>query len=313
MNMKEMTQHDIEAIQEKTRLLQRMTDLILNDILTLYRSGQYIELNQNEKKWQPNNDRIPVWLIWWQGEDAMPDLVKVCYASLQKALPDELCEIHLITQENLEEYISLPEWVVEKFNAGAITITHLSDILRMALLDNYSGLYLDATYLFTEKIEPYSFTDTAFFTLCDRDKDWFDLVQGRWSGNFFYLRPDTYGGTSDVARLFVKYMKNAFYYYWASQDKLTDYYLIDYVIDEAYRSFPQVQSLLDSIPDTNPQVADLIFSLNEKYTPERFSGFTRDTSVFKLSNRIPLSENTESGEPTIIGYLLENKKDLCQG
>lgn len=303
--MNEFTPHDIEAIQKKTALLQRMTDLILNDILTLYKSGQYIELNPDEKKWHPTSDKIPVWVIWWQGEEAMPDLVKVCYAILQNALPEGLCEIHLITQENVGKYIRLPEWIIEKFNAGAITITHLSDILRMALLDNYSGLYLDATYLFTAKIDVDSFTKNDFFTLCDRSKEWFDLVQGRWSGNFFYLRPEAYGGTSDAAHLFVKYMKNAFYYYWASQDKLINYYLIDYVIDEAYWSFPQIQKLFDKVPDTNPQVAGLIFALNEKYTPERYNGFTRDTSIFKLSNRIQLSEKTVDGEPTIFVHLLK--------
>lgn len=76
--MNEFTPHDIEAIQKKTHLLQKMTDLILNDILSLYRSGQYIELNSDEKRWQPTSDKIPVWFIWWQGADAMPELVKAC-------------------------------------------------------------------------------------------------------------------------------------------------------------------------------------------------------------------------------------------
>lgn len=302
--MTDMTQHDIEAIQKKTQLLQKMADLILNDILTLYRSGQYIELNHDEKRWQPNNDRIPVWLIWWQGSEHMTDLVKACFASLHKAIPDELCNIHLITQENIGEYISLPEWIIEKFNNGSIDITHLSDIIRMALLDDYGGLYLDATFYLTDIIPSDFFTDTSFFTLCDRTKDWKDLVRGRWSCNFFYIRPEQYGGSSETAKLFFRFNKNALYYYWASQDRLNDYYLFDYIIDAAYRKLPYVRELLNSVPDTNPQVADLVFSLNEKYTSEKYSMFTKDTNIFKLSNKIPLSTHTSTDDMTIYGYIL---------
>ena len=309
--MNEFTQHDIEAIQKKTKLLQKMTDLILNDILTLYKSGQYIELNSDEKRWQPTSDKIPVWLIWWQGADAMPELVKACYASLQKSLSENLCEIHLITHDNVDEYISLPAWVIEKFNADIIDITHLSDIIRMALLDDYGGLYLDATFYLTAGIPDDFFMEKEFFTLCDRKKDWKDLVQGRWSCNFFYKRVMQYGGTSYAGHLFFKYIKNAFYYYWASQGKINDYYLFDYIIDGAYRHFPEIQSLLDSVPDTNPQVADLVFALNDVYSPETFRAFTRNTGIFKLSNKIPLTTKSASKDTTIYGHIVEKNTILC--
>ena len=49
------------------------------------------------------------------------------------------------------EYISFSDVIVQRFNEGKITLTHLSDILRAKLLYQYGGLWLDATYFISDE------------------------------------------------------------------------------------------------------------------------------------------------------------------
>ncbi|MBQ7073583.1 hypothetical protein IJM86_00620 [bacterium] len=43
----------------------------------------------------------------------------------------------LLTRDNYENYIKLPEFILQKVKKKEISITHLSDIIRMALLKEY--------------------------------------------------------------------------------------------------------------------------------------------------------------------------------
>ncbi|MDY6353067.1 MAG: capsular polysaccharide synthesis protein [Lachnospiraceae bacterium] len=304
--MTQITEKDIIAIKKRTELLQRLFDLLLSDLLTLYRNGNQLELNPGEKQCELPGP-IPVWFIWWQGPKRMPPLVRACLSSLKRALPEDITSLHLITSWNIGQYVTLPSWIKEKASAGKIDPTHLSDIVRMSLLDNYGGLYTDATFYFTEAINRPLLTDRDFFTLCDRKKDWYDLVRGRWSCNFFYKRTDPYGGSSDHTKTFFHFIKNALYLYWAKEDKLQDYYIFDYMIDSAYRNLPGVREIFDSLPDTNPKVADMVFALNDSYSQKRLLEFTADTRIFKLSNKIPLMETTADGKPTLYSWLINRQ------
>ncbi len=69
-----------------------------------------------------------IWSMWWQGEKYCPKTIKLCLASIRKH-----CGSHkfiLITKDNYREYINIPEDIIAKVNAGYISFTHLSDIIR---------------------------------------------------------------------------------------------------------------------------------------------------------------------------------------
>ena len=79
-------------------------------------------------------------------------LVKMCYTRLKQVIDSEKMEIHLITLENYKEYVTFPEHITQKFEQKIITMTTLSDILRMCLLSIYGGMWVDATVFFTDSI-----------------------------------------------------------------------------------------------------------------------------------------------------------------
>ena len=54
-------------------------------------------------------------------------------------------EIVLITQDNLFNYVQFPDYILKKWEAGVITNTHFSDLLRLELLIKYGGTWSDET------------------------------------------------------------------------------------------------------------------------------------------------------------------------
>ena len=108
-----------------------------------------------------------VWVCWFQGMENAPKLVQKCYQSLQENLTDR--EIVLITSENMMEYVQFPEFIIEKWKSGIITHTHMTDLLRLELLIQYGGIWIDATVYCSrksEEIPEYYFDSDLFFYQC---------------------------------------------------------------------------------------------------------------------------------------------------
>ena len=61
-------------------------------------------------------------------------------------------EFIIIDQNNFSKYLELPEWILKKVEKKEITLTHLADIIRMGLLKQYGGIWVDATMFFTKDV-----------------------------------------------------------------------------------------------------------------------------------------------------------------
>ena len=172
----------------------------------------------------------PVWVCWWQGEVNMPDIVRVCYDSICRnsgAHP-----VKLVTSENYTEYISLPDYIVEKVESGDITITHLSDILRMHLLYEYGGYWIDATILLTQTL--YEEKNIEFFTVRTAP-DITYVADGKWT---IYL----IGGSKHC--LLFDFAKTFLHEYWKGESIPIDYFMTDYIVALAYDHLPAVKKMI---------------------------------------------------------------------
>jgi hypothetical protein len=87
------------------------------------------EIKQNE---------LIYWTCWLQGMENAPPMVRSCYNSAQRHSDGH--RIIVITYENLDTYVTLPDFIMEKHKKGYITATHLSDILRLYLLYTYGDI-----------------------------------------------------------------------------------------------------------------------------------------------------------------------------
>lgn len=103
------------------------------------------------------NDKI--FTIWQQGEENAPELVKACFRSIRRNCKQELV---VLDDNNLSDYIQLPEVIMEKYRAGKIRRAHFADICRVELLYQYGGYWMDSTDFATGPI-PQWITDQDFF------------------------------------------------------------------------------------------------------------------------------------------------------
>lgn len=114
-----------------------------------------------------------IWQYWGQGVDApdMPEIVRICFASVDKYKGDY--EVIRLSDDTIAEYVDLPPFVWEKLRHNpSFTRTFFSDLLRVALLRTYGGVWLDATILMTGQFpQSYEQEDHFLFRRDETEKD----------------------------------------------------------------------------------------------------------------------------------------------
>ena len=88
-----------------------------------------------------------IWWCWLQGFDNTPEIVMACHGSLKSNLIDY--EIRIIDSGNWSQYVQLPDYIVERWNKKQIPSALFSDLLRLQLLIEYGGSWIDSTVLCT--------------------------------------------------------------------------------------------------------------------------------------------------------------------
>ncbi len=242
--------------------------------------------------------KIPVWVCWWQGEGAMPELVKLCYHRLHQVINPDTMEIHLITLDNFREYVSFPYHIEQKYQQKLITMTTLSDILRMHLLSKYGGLWVDATVFFTSAFSE-DFFRKSFYSqkMANTPAAQREACKSLWCG--FCMAG--YAGQP----LF-QFTRDAFLEWWKLHDDIPDYVLIDYLIMVGYRHFLRIRELVDQVPNNNVGVFEMYKVLNQEYTPELYRELTKDNWIHKLTYKMELNKVTAEGRDTLYGFLMKD-------
>jgi hypothetical protein len=255
---------------------------------------QYLVSDLQKQSLKNALDRGPfplfIWICWWDGIDAMPPIVRACYNSVLKHA--NKYQVKLITKDTLKDFITLPDHITEKVKTGKMTLTHLSDIIRMALLSEHGGLWLDATILVTNTIQP---GDAPFFTI-KRDFGGKYVSKRRWT--VFCI-----GGHQN--NILFNFMKEFYYDYWKKYDEIIDYFLFDYAIALAYNASAHIRSLIDSMGKNNPNLYVLQDNLDNEFSTNVFEAVIKDTMFHKLTWKKERALVTPANKLTFYGYILE--------
>ena len=239
--------------------------------------------------------KIPVWVLWWQGEKNAPEIVRICIESMRKNFPADLAEIHLLTAENIGNYVSFPEYIVEKYNRGIISLTHLSDIIRAELLSEHGGMWIDATYFVAGIVPEDIFNTDEIWTQKFEHPLWTaDVVQGRWSINLM---------KGQAHELLFDFWRDALLFYWQRHDRVIDYYLTDYIIAVAYENLRSVREELENCNCSNPELFALREIINAPFEKEKWKKLCRETQFFKLSYKVDYVETIEDNTKTFYGHM----------
>ncbi len=245
----------------------------------------------NLKPLKNNVPEEPVWVMWYQGLEEAPDIVKCCVESIKEHSVGH--QVIILTKYNLWDYIKLPDFIMDKFSRGYISRTHLSDMVRLNLLYLYGGAWLDATLLVSNDI-PQEYFQQELFSL-NFGKKTKDPSHGRWTTFCFFAKK---GNTLIEETL--KYH----YYYWAQQNFPVDYVMFDYFINFIAKHNKTAEKQIADIKPTNASVFLLVDYLNEPY---------KDYKIFLADNKIIFSKlswkrqyvTSVQGNQTIYGYLFQ--------
>jgi len=245
---------------------------------------------------EPAQSRI-IWICWFQGLESAPELVKRCIASVQNNAPD--AQVIILTDENIPDYLALPEHIKTKYQAGLISKAQYSDIVRCSLLYQYGGIWMDATVFMTRPV-PESFYQRTFSSLR------FDvaenaLSQGYWTAYFL---------AAQKGNALVKLVRDILYRYWQHHDALIEYFLIDYSFLYARERYPQFRQIMDVQPVTGNNRFLIRQFISSKPDVTAMTALNQDpVGIYKLSHKEQY-RTSDSGQPTVYSKILDGSFSL---
>ena len=253
------------------------------------------------KRYQPPNigagvNKGPIWVCWLQGEEQMPCTIKRCYERLKTMAPAGR-EVILLEWRNLDNYVKLPDYIIEKVKRGTINYTHFSDILRFSLLAEHGGLWVDSSLYVNSPIPESVFEQDYFSIYTDFDFNYVGVNRCLWK--CFLLGARSHSTWFSCAR-------DIIYEYWKSLNLLIDYLVVDYILLLIYDSNHEVKKAVDSAVEFAPHVLHFEKIANEPCVEETYRKMCGECRWFKLSYKLPFKEYTDDGALTYFGRLMSD-------
>lgn len=229
-------------------------------------------LREFDAQYQPHpvtDEKRKVWVCWMQGMDKAPLLVQRCYRSLQENILDR--EIVLLTEENLDQYCQMPDFIMKKYEQGIISRTHFSDLLRIEILCRYGGTWIDSTVLCTSQQIPKYMLDADLFM-------------------FQKLKPGADGAAIKISSWFMTAsaqhkvllaVRHLIWQYWQRENKLIDYFLLHHFIMMVANYYQEEWQKMIQVPNSLPHI--LLLMLFNPFNPDKWQAVCQSTPFHKLS------------------------------
>ena len=275
-----------KAIFRRHEEIKRYIKLNFDSVLNKYKDDVYPE--------SQSFDNRMIWVCWLQGEANMPDIVRTCYNSVKANGNGR--EVVLITNENVEKYISIPKFIKDKVNNGKMSRTHLADYIRISLLNNYGGLWIDATVLVTDKINVDC--KLPFFSIKQKPDSIHFVSQYRWAVWILGCSPQ-------IGKILFDCLENLFKAYLKKHSLFIDFFLFDYFLAVMYDEIPLVKQLVDNCPYNNPNAYELGALLNKEFNEDAFLQLKKNNTFHKLSWKQPYFMHTADDKPTFYSVISE--------
>lgn len=95
-------------------------------------------------------DKKIMWTAWLQGTQDLPEAVEVSIASMKNHAHGY--ELRVVTLENLKKFTKIDVNILNRLKNKKISAAHFTDYLRVKLLSEYGGVWLDATEFLTKDL-----------------------------------------------------------------------------------------------------------------------------------------------------------------
>ncbi len=213
-----------------------------------------------------------IYVLWWQGFDNAPEIVKICQSSLHRSYDHHSQEIVLLDKRNIFNYLELPGYIIDKFRQGIITVTHLSDIIRAILLKENSGLWADATMFFPNPISSELFKKD-FFTLRNPSSNKYSITS-KWECFFI-------AGQKDFPLFSL--LQDMWFEYWKRENELIAYLLTDHLFYIGYIENIKIRNAIDLCPSFYYKIDYFQNLMNQKYNEKKYNEIIGNERYIKLT------------------------------
>ena len=266
--------------------------------LLVEKFSDFIQNYKYESKSKINSNII--WVCWLQTDHIKPEVVEVCIKSIKKNAPSD-CKVNVISMNNIAEYVELPSFIYKKLEKGNITLTHFSDILRMALLCKYGGLWIDSTVLTCGAI-PSSYLNKSLYSI-----QAVNLDDGNNKKYYGPLASFLLGGSSDC--MIFDFCYKFFLEYQKKYNLMVDGHWMNIIFRVIYEYFPYEIKEVNDIGINNGRYNVLVNYLNNPYDEYKWNELIDNQIFHKLNWRLDYHE-TVDGKLTYYGYI---KRGLMNG
>lgn len=133
------------------KYLKRKHTYIISFLFARY--DKYVPKSFSKEPYENNWDLkdLPIWVLWFQGENEMPDVVRLCYRNIKKYSNGR--KVVLLSKDNITRYLQIPSDIYEKVEKGFMGYANFSDLIRVSLLYLYGGTWIDATVFIKAPID----------------------------------------------------------------------------------------------------------------------------------------------------------------
>jgi len=248
-------------------------DLVKAKVLTNYFAQRYMPVTKHLEQKEITVETPEILWQFWDNPvgKTMPEIVKSSLETSKKLKGD--FEHKILNNSTFEHYTDLPGFVLDKFKKGQIDYTHFSDLLRLNLLKNHGGVWLDATGYMTDFVPQYIL-----------DEDFFVFLVGD-------LTPFPY---AYMQSCFIRAKKGSFLCrawhemsveYWRKETKKLEYFQVHLMLKALVEKNPTAKDLFSKMPhksedETHQLVGDNLlktFDINEWERIKKASFFQKTT------------------------------------
>lgn len=227
-----------------------------------------------------------VWVMWWQ-EGEEPYLVRKNLSFMKNRIGKSVV---LINENNIGDYIKVPDEILEGLKNGTVTFAIFSDYVRTKILYEYGGVWMDSTILVES--EPKVIFDNSYS---------FVTIKGIKDYNHKFVAKDKWAiyciGGAKKQKIF-KFLNEGISWY-ILKGHLPDYFLIDYLLDIAYkRDIDCIKQKMTCLETNNVNAEKLSRIMNKKFSRAKYEELLEETSIFKLSNKVEYSITDVDGNST---------------
>lgn len=218
----------------------------------------------------------PFWIYWNSGIDQVPPIVKKCYESIQRHVNGNVI---LLTDDNLAEYVQLPDYIEKKKEIGKIPMAGYVDLLRFALLQHYGGTWIDSTVYLTDRI-PQSILNSDFFVF----RNSLLLIDNPVLYPSWFLHSKKENKTMTEIR-------NVAFAYWEKNRYVAEYLPPNLIITQVLKENPDIEK---TMPYMNSDYSEyLIKVLADEYSESKYVWIKKLTPIHKLTYKLDLDIDKE--------------------